>query len=867
MRNNRLIKIFVFIISLVFFLLLFLRNEHYDSSYISVKAKRHLTSGAVLQIDDGDGYNKYHTVKLYGKPFFIPKPSQIKAISLDLINAKYDTVISTDRYINVKGQAWVKDRHSIESDIKILLISDSISYVVDTYQYPGERDFYSLYNNSETGFDCFFEKRLLEPNNYDVWIQITLDEELFYHNLERNIQISLFKEDERVIPCLHMGAIQYNKNIIIFETDDPLIKDTFYEGINYDSTLNKDIFEFIQNETRILNVVNSANFLTFTLSLKQTDILENRTPVLASVGSYGIDFYESSFISKDSIIFQFDSKKNRKEIVPLYLIFPSKFGDDAFGDEIAIDSFPLPHSKIERFRIISNDEIEAYWHYGNDSTKVNKDDNGYYSAEHLYLRTESHSTFLIIFQILSALFTAWLFYETFKIYLMNCTTDWKSGISNIFFAYGRKFFWLLFSISFLYFFSWLLGQWPGAMSIDSFNQWSQIKSLSFDSGHPYMNQMLYLYLTQFADTPAVVGLFHIIVVSGLSSYIYYYLYKKGLNLYYILPFYVLLHLIPTVALFNLLIWKDIVFAILVAFWGFLIYVMVMRKKEGKTNHLSLKKIVVLSLLLTAVCIFRHNGIIFIVFIPAIIAINRVFKLEQFLAFFLISLVSLLFFRFILPETMDWQKDKGVERPDYMREMYEKRIETLFTIMEIEKVNFNKAQFIDIPADSDTLRYEEQSVLNVDRVSKLTVDMIECLIYPKELYFNALEYNQYRLRENHITHKWWLKFSDVQKLHIEPVIELLYTIQSNIIKVIIYPKLTPLFFNNLVPMIIVMIALIYFRRNPATASFAFIIFIQFFALVLIGVVSRNFRYIYFLYFSSFFMLPMLILECKKIKQPS
>ncbi len=222
----------------------------------------------------------------------------------------------------------------------------------------------------------------------------------------------------------------------------------------------------------------------------------------------------------------------------------------------------------------------------------------------------------------------------------------------------------------------------------------------------------------------------------------------------------------------------------------------------------------------------------------------------------------MFFRFILPETMDWNKEKGVENPEYMKEMYERRIETLFTTIELDKVHYNKAQFFDIPEDADTLEFEQQSVLNVEKVSKLTADMLECLIYPKELYFNALEFNHYRSREDHRTHKWWLEFPDVHKLHIDPVIDFLYTAQHNIIKIVIYPELTPIFFNNLIPMLIVVIAMFFFYRNPATASFAFIVFIQFFALFLIGVVSRNFRYIYFLYFSSFFMLPMWWLERKR-----
>jgi hypothetical protein len=865
MKDHRLLKGIVFFVSLVFFLLFFMRNENYDSSHISIKTKRHLTSGAVLQVDDGDGYNKYQTVKLYGKPFFIPKQKEVEPREMDRIDVKYDTVITTDRYVNVKGQAWVRDRHSIGSDIKVLLVSDSLSYIVDTYQYPGERDFYQLYNNSETAFDCFFEKRDIAPDLYDVWIQVELDGEFFYHNLKTKIEIPLFETGESNIPFAHLGAMQYNKNIITFETDDPLIKDTFYEGIKDDSTLNKDYFKYISAKSKILNVVNKENFLKLSLALKKSEILNSRTAVLATIGSYGIEFHDACLSGNDSIVFEFDSRKNRKEIAALYLVFPLKYKDDVIGKEIAIDSFPLPHSTIEEFRIISNDNLEAYWHLGKDSVRIEKDENGYYSAAGISSKTETTSTFLIIFQILAALFTAWLVFEAFKLYLLNSSSGWKSGFKNIFFAYNRKVFWIFFGISFLYFFSWLLGQWPGAMSIDSFNQWSQVKSLEFDAGHPYINQMLYLYLTQFADTPAMVGLFHILIVSGLSSYIFYYLYKKGLRLYYVLPFYLIFLLMPTVAMFNLLVWKDIVFAILVTFWGFIIYVMVMRKKEGKSNILTFKQIFVLTLLLTAVCIFRHNGIIFIIFIPAVIAINRVLKLEQFLVFFLLSLLSVMFFRFILPETMDWKSEKGVANPEYIKEMYERRIETLFTTIELEKVHYNKAQLFDIPEDADTLKFEEKSVLNVERVSKITADMIECLIYPKEQFFNALEYNLYRLHENRRSYVWWLHYPDVHRLHTKPIVEFLYTIQHNIIKVVIFPELTPLFFNNLVPMFIVFLSLIFFRRNPATASFAFLVLIQFFALFLLGVVARNFRYIYFLYFSAFFMLPMMILEFKNNRE--
>lgn len=213
-----------------------------------------------------------------------------------------------------------------------------------------------------------------------------------------------------------------------------------------------------------------------------------------------------------------------------------------------------------------------------------------------------------IFQIFFAVLTTWIVYA-----LITLRRKYK-GLADIFIAEDRSIFWglLLFSISI--YSVWLISFWPGVMSVDSLKVW-RAASLPevFLNDHPLLNVIFYMYLKQIWNNVAVVPVAHILLMSLLNASIFFWLYKRGIPFFLLLPFYILLVLSIPVGLYNLMLWKDIPFAILIVFWGFTMVRLYEMKKEGK--QLSLHRGLVLLLLLLALVLTRHNGIIYLAYIP------------------------------------------------------------------------------------------------------------------------------------------------------------------------------------------------------------------------------------------------------------
>ena len=134
-----------------------------------------------------------------------------------------------------------------------------------------------------------------------------------------------------------------------------------------------------------------------------------------------------------------------------------------------------------------------------------------------------------------------------------------------------------------------------------------------------MNVIYYRFLQQFWDHFAVVGVAQILFTSLLGSTIFYFLYKKGVRLLIILPFYFLFITSIPIGLYTITLWKDIPFALLVVFWAFWFVKLGFEKKEGGARH-SRREMIILSLLLMAMGLFRYNGVVYFVIIPAGLAL-------------------------------------------------------------------------------------------------------------------------------------------------------------------------------------------------------------------------------------------------------
>ncbi|MGD1151727.1 MAG: hypothetical protein ABR911_02445 [Syntrophales bacterium] len=216
----------------------------------------------------------------------------------------------------------------------------------------------------------------------------------------------------------------------------------------------------------------------------------------------------------------------------------------------------------------------------------------------------------ILFAILSAFITLFLF-RFVRI---------RGGIKNVLVEKKRYLFWLMFLGGILAFGAWLLVYWPGHFTSDSVHIWWAAKQPGyFLHDHPVMNVLYYRFLQQFWDHFAMVGVVQIVFTSLLGSYIFYWFHKKGVPLYVIVPFYLLFITSIPIGLYTITLWKDIPFALLVVFWAFWFVKLVFEKKEGGVRH-SRREIIILSLLLIAMGLFRYNGIVYFVIVPVGLAL-------------------------------------------------------------------------------------------------------------------------------------------------------------------------------------------------------------------------------------------------------
>lgn len=238
------------------------------------------------------------------------------------------------------------------------------------------------------------------------------------------------------------------------------------------------------------------------------------------------------------------------------------------------------------------------------------------------------------FQILFAALSTWI---TFG--LLRQMRRYRS-LRHLFVEEKRWIFWAMALGAIVVFSLWLVAFWPGVMSIDSLKIWRAAKLPGyFLNDHPILNVIFYMYLMHIYDHMAVVPVTHILLSGILGAYIFYTLFKMGVHWMLLAPFFLLFVFSVPVGLYNIVLWKDIPFAILVTFWGFMLAKMYHEKKTG-TLSISLEKWVVLGLLGLSLALFRHNGIIYLFIIPVLFAALGIVSVKKlFISTLLISVLS------------------------------------------------------------------------------------------------------------------------------------------------------------------------------------------------------------------------------------
>lgn len=219
-----------------------------------------------------------------------------------------------------------------------------------------------------------------------------------------------------------------------------------------------------------------------------------------------------------------------------------------------------------------------------------------------------HSWGHLALQAVFAAFSAWAVSGCWRLF-RSCQ------VSGGLLARKRPVFWCLWGGIAGVFSLWLLAFWPGVMSVDSLKIWrAAILPGVFLNDHPLLNVIFYRYLAGLWNNVAVVPLAHIVMLSGAMAYFLYRLHKRGLPLWLTAVFAGLVATSIPVGLYNVTLWKDVPFALLIVFWGFILVELHLQKRKGCLK-MTWEGILALVLSLLALAFTRHNGLIYLAIVP------------------------------------------------------------------------------------------------------------------------------------------------------------------------------------------------------------------------------------------------------------
>ncbi len=215
-------------------------------------------------------------------------------------------------------------------------------------------------------------------------------------------------------------------------------------------------------------------------------------------------------------------------------------------------------------------------------------------------------------QVVFALLTSWL--------LLGCqaAVSQRGGVRSLVLAPHRRSFWLMFLGMLAVFGFWLAAFWPGVMSVDSLRIWrgARLPEIMFND-HPMLNIFLYRWLQQLWDHVAIVPLAQISCTAGLISWILYRLHRRGIGWVWLIPSYFFLLVSVPVGLYSVTLWKDIPFALLILFWAFTLGELRLRHRAGNLS-IGWGEGLALLLMYLAVGSIRHNGVVYLLFIPCVL---------------------------------------------------------------------------------------------------------------------------------------------------------------------------------------------------------------------------------------------------------
>jgi hypothetical protein len=147
--------------------------------------------------------------------------------------------------------------------------------------------------------------------------------------------------------------------------------------------------------------------------------------------------------------------------------------------------------------------------------------------------------------------------------------------------------------------------WPGLLSPDSIMQWGEVQSGQFSDAHPAIHTLFFWLLSRLWNAPAVLVLFHLLLLSLLTAWGLGELQKRGVSSWVLWPAAGLFALFPINGLLVISVWKDITYAC--ALFAFFLQFVKIYFSGGAwlKNNWNLAGLILAGL---TTALVRHNGL-------------------------------------------------------------------------------------------------------------------------------------------------------------------------------------------------------------------------------------------------------------------
>lgn len=189
---------------------------------------------------------------------------------------------------------------------------------------------------------------------------------------------------------------------------------------------------------------------------------------------------------------------------------------------------------------------------------------------------------------------AWLLYIFLSVPSFNGDKNTNKG-KILFYALPPLFVWLFFWVAFF----------PGGMTPDSLSQWEQAHTGQLNNWHPVAYTWFIMFLTKIWDSPAIVTLAQIIIISVIIGYLCYLMEKYNFPKWMSWGISILFAISPINSIYSIIIWKDVLYSAFLLLFSIFILNIVRTKGYWLENNSCMILFFLGSL---GLVFFRHNGI-------------------------------------------------------------------------------------------------------------------------------------------------------------------------------------------------------------------------------------------------------------------